>query len=93
MNSPQAMCGGEATPEPEEAPPIDLAGFWHTPPHSEEIALHFALPEADAVPVKRLGPPQFVRDRAAFTSAMERIYAHIGQYALVQALGDADVSS
>jgi hypothetical protein len=66
-----------------------MAGFWNAPPQSEEVALHFALPEADALPVKRLGPPPFVRDRALFGRAMERLYAQIAEYALLLALGDA----
>ena len=42
----------------------DLSTFWSAPPQTEEVALHFALPESDALPVKRLGPPPFVRDQA-----------------------------
>ena len=59
------------------------------PPQTEEVALHFALPESDALPIKRLGPPSFVRDRRVFTGAMERMYREIGEYALLLALGDA----
>lgn len=73
----------------EPAPIADVGSFWQTPPQSGEVALHFALPPTDAMPVKRLGPPPFVRDQAAFTSAMERMYAQISEYALLLALGDA----
>ena len=60
------------------------------PPQTEEVALHFALPESDALAVKRLGPPPFVRDQAAFTAVMERLYQQIGEFALLLALGDSD---
>ena len=71
----------------------DLATFWNAPPQSEEVALHFALPESDALAVKRLGPPSFVRDQAAFNSAMEQLYQRIGEYALLLALGDSDTGT
>jgi uncharacterized Zn finger protein len=80
----------EAGPEADQLAEVDLATFWNAPPQSEEVALHFALPESDALAVKRLGPPPFVRDQAAFTKAMERIYERIGEYALLLALSDSD---
>jgi uncharacterized Zn finger protein len=80
----------EAPPETEQAVEPDLATFWSAPPQTEEVALHFALPESDALPVKRLGPPPFVRNQAAFTTAMERLYQEIGEYALLVALGEGD---
>ena len=52
----------------------------------------FYLPESDALPVKRLGPPPFVRDQPAFTAVMERLYREIGEYALLLALGDTESS-
>ncbi len=73
----------------ETASELDLLAFWRTPEHTEEVALHFALPEAHALPVKRLGPASFVRDQAAFTEAMERMYQQISEYALLLALGDS----
>ena len=75
----------------ESAVQIDLAAFW-TGPQAEEVALHFALPESDALAVKRLGPPAFVRDQVAdsFATTMERLYQQIGEYALLLALGEAD---
>lgn len=81
-----AEAESEATVEP------DLATFWNAPPQTEEeeVALHFALPESDALAVKRLGPPNFVRNHAAFTSAMEQLYRQIGEYALLLALGDSE---
>jgi uncharacterized Zn finger protein len=71
----------------------DLATFWSGPPQTEEVALHFALPESDALAINRLGPPPFVRDHVAatFTGVMERLYQQIGEYALLLALGEADV--
>ena len=84
---------GEAIPDVEQADEPELATFWSAPPQTEEVALHFALPESDALPVKGLGPPQFVRDQAAVaatTAAMERLYRQIGEYALLLAVGDAD---
>jgi uncharacterized Zn finger protein len=80
----------EAAPEAEQALESDLSTFWSVPPQTEEVALHFALPESDALAVKRLGPPPFVRDQAAFALVMERLYQQIGQYALLLALGDGD---
>ncbi len=86
----------EAIPDVEQADEPDLATFWSAPPQTEEVALHFALPESDALPVKGLGPPPFVRDQAATaatTAAMERLYRQIGEYALLLAVGDADTVS
>jgi uncharacterized Zn finger protein len=83
----------EAVPaETEQAYEPDVATFWSGPPQTEEVALHFALPESDALAVKRLGPPPFVRDQAAdaFTTVMERLYQQIGEYALLLALGETD---
>jgi uncharacterized Zn finger protein len=83
---------GEAVPEAEQPVETDLSTFWSVPPQTEEVALHFALPESDALPVKRLGPPPFVRDQPAFTAVMERLYQEIGEYALLLALGDSESS-
>jgi uncharacterized Zn finger protein len=81
----------EVTPEVEQAVEADLATFWSgAPPETEEVALHFALPESDALAVKRLGPPPFAADQAAFTAAMERLYQQIGEFALLLALGDPE---
>jgi uncharacterized Zn finger protein len=91
-----ALRASRAGPEPGAAPDAEqgvepeVATFWSAPPQTEEVALHFALPESDALAVKRLGPPAFVRDQAAFSLVMERLYQQIGQYALLLALGDAD---
>lgn len=84
---------GEAAPEVEQTVEADLSAFWTVPPHTEEVALHFALPESDALAVKRLGPPPFVRDQPAFTTVMERLYQQIGEYALLLALGDGDANT
>lgn len=94
-----ALRARRAGPEPdasssdvEQAYEPDVATFWSGPPQTEEVALHFALPESDALAVKRLGPPPFVRDQVAdtFTRVIERLYQQIGEYALLQALGEAD---
>lgn len=74
----------DAAPAPEP----DLLAFWSIPAQTEEVALHFALPETHALAVKRLGPAPFVRDQAGYTAAMERMYQQIGEYALLLALGD-----
>jgi len=66
----------------------DLLRYWSIPEHSEEVALHFALPERHALAVKRLGPAPFVWDQAGYTIAMERMYQQIGEHALLLALGD-----
>jgi uncharacterized Zn finger protein len=73
----------------EPVQPADLLTFWTMPEHTEEVALHFALPESHALAVKRLGPAPFVRDQNAFSGAMERMYQHISEYALLLALGDS----
>jgi uncharacterized Zn finger protein len=83
--------GPDAPPEsdePEVAPEPDLVTFWNTPEHTEEVALHFALPESHALLIKRLGPAPFVRDQAGFSVAMERMYEQISEHALLLALGD-----
>src|SRR5579872_462645 len=61
----------ETPPEAEQPSQADLSMFWSAPPQTEEVALHFALPESDALAVKRLGPAPFARDQAALTSVME----------------------
>jgi len=76
------------TSDADAAAAPDLLTFWRTPEHTEEVALHFALPESHALPVKRLGPAPFVRDQAAFASAMEEMYQQVSEYALLLALGD-----
>jgi uncharacterized Zn finger protein len=81
---------GDVAPEVEQVAEPDLTSFWSAPPQTEEVALHFALPESDALAVKGLGPPPFVRDQEAVTEAMERLYHQIGEYALLLALGDGD---
>ncbi len=54
--------------------------------------MRFALPESDALAVKRLGPPPFARDLEAFGDVMERLYQQIGEYALGLAIGDGDLA-
>ena len=86
----------ESGGDTETSHEIDIATFWTGPSTSDEVALHFALPESDALPIKGLGPPTFIRDqaaRAAMTAAMERLYEQIGSYALLLALGDSDPTS
>jgi uncharacterized Zn finger protein len=79
--------------EPEQLTEPDLTTFWTASPQTEEVALHFALPESDALAVKRLGPPPFARDQIAFTAVMERLYQQIGEFALLLALGDNDAAT
>jgi uncharacterized Zn finger protein len=74
--------------EPEQPPALDLTTFWSAPADAPEIALQFALPESDALAVRRLGPPAFVRDQKRFAEAMEAMYRRIGQYALQLAISD-----
>src|SRR5215207_2475644 len=83
--------GSEASVEPdaESTPELDPRAFWTAPAQTDEMALHFALPETHALAIKRLGPPPFVRDQAAFEAAMERMYEQVSEYALLLALGDA----
>jgi uncharacterized Zn finger protein len=74
--------------ESDATPELDPRASWSVPTHSDEVALHFALPETHALAVKRLGPPPFARDHAAFAHAMERMYQQVSEYALLLALGD-----
>src|SRR5207237_1538322 len=52
-----ALRARRAGPEPEAAPDAEqpaapeMATFWSAPPQTEEVALHFALPESDALAV------------------------------------------
>jgi uncharacterized Zn finger protein len=78
-----------ASAEPDGEAEIDLAHFWTTRPEAEEVALRFALPESDALVVRRLGPPSFVRDPAAFGKAMELMYRRVSEYALQLAISDS----
>ena len=82
------------TAEPEEPPPAepDLSAFWAPPARTDEVALHFALPETDALATRSLGPMPAVRDQAALKAAMERMYQRISEYALLLALGDAEAN-
>jgi uncharacterized Zn finger protein len=80
---------GEAGPE-EPPDELDPSTFWTLPPQADEVALHFALPETDALAVRSLGPLPAVRDQAALNAAMQRMYQRIGEYALLLALGDAE---
>jgi hypothetical protein len=83
----------ELAPEVDQVIEVDLATFWTGPPQTEEVALHFALPESDALAVKRLGPPPFVRDQAGFSAIVERLYQQVGEYALLLALGEGDLGA
>ncbi|MBV9174652.1 MAG: SWIM zinc finger family protein [Chloroflexi bacterium] len=93
----RARRSGTAPAEAEEAdvptPPPDPAKFWTAPAQTNEVALHFALPETDALRTKRLGPLPFVRDQEALTAALEKMYQHIGEYALLLALGDTEIAT
>ena len=62
----RAVPSRKARPRSKQAVEADVATFWSGPPQTDEVALHFALPESDALAVKRLGPPPFARDQAAF---------------------------
>lgn len=96
VNALRARRGGaepEGAPESEPALEVDVATFWTGPPQTDEVALHFALPESDALAVKRLGPPPFAHDAPAFDEVMERLYQQIGEYALGLALGDGDLGA
>jgi uncharacterized Zn finger protein len=82
---------GDAEPEAVEAapaPPADPTQFWSAPALEGEIALKFALPEADALVVKRLGNVPFVRDERGFLQSMEQVYHEISEHALLLALDD-----
>jgi uncharacterized Zn finger protein len=78
----------EPQAEPDQPPAPDLTNFWSAPADAPEIALQFALPESDALAVRRLGPPAFVRNQKAFAQAMEAMYRRISEYALQLAISD-----
>ncbi len=82
--------GSSGAGEAEEPARGDVSRFWTSSPRTEEVALHFALPETHALPAKRLGPPPFGRDQAAFTAAIEHTYQQVSEYALLLALGDVE---
>jgi uncharacterized Zn finger protein len=72
----------------EELDPPDPVGFWATPVDAQEVALQFALPESDALVVRRLGVAPFVRDQKALVKVMESMYRRISDYALQLAIAD-----
>ncbi|MBV9359223.1 MAG: SWIM zinc finger family protein [Chloroflexi bacterium] len=74
-----------AEPATEET---DLRGFWSVSSATGEVALKFAVPDSDALPVKQLGPAPFVRDPAALVEALEATYRAISEAALRLALDD-----
>jgi uncharacterized Zn finger protein len=83
----------EPAAETEQLVETDLTNFWSSPPQTEEVALHFALPESDALAVKRLGPPPFARDHASLSTIMERLYQQIGEHALLLAIGEGELGA
>lgn len=92
-----ALRARRAGPEPAGAPEAaeasaepDPGAFWSAPRHDDEVALHFALPETNALATRRLGPMSAVRDQATLNVALERMYQRIGEYALLLALGDGE---
>ena len=78
----------EVHAEPEQPQPLDLATFWSAPADAPEIALQFALPESDALAVRRLGPAAFVGDQQAYIHSLEAMYRRISEYALQLAISD-----
>jgi uncharacterized Zn finger protein len=88
--------GGAASADAEtldaSSATFDVAHFWTPPDQPHEVALHFALPETNALAAKRLGPLPFARDQEVLTAALESMYQHIGEYALLLALGDSEVA-
>ena len=82
---------GEQAEEEAEAIPL-LSGspdaFWAAPDGVPELALAFALPAVDALPVKRLGTPAFWQSRRNFADLMEQAYQAISAQALRLAVGD-----
>jgi uncharacterized Zn finger protein len=88
-----AVDTGPAEAEDGDAPDEeDRAGdtpeaFWSLPAEAYELPLRFEPAEVDALPVKRLGPPAFMRDPERFVAAMEQAYAAIAAYAYRTAEG------
>jgi hypothetical protein len=80
-----------AAPAPataESTDEADLRGFWSASSAAGEVALKFAVPDSDALPVKQLGPAPFVRDPTALVAALEATYRAISDAALRLALDD-----
>jgi uncharacterized Zn finger protein len=67
----------------------DLSRFWIASAAAGDIALKFASPEVDALPIKQLGPAPFVREPQELVAAMEETYRAISRYALRLALDDS----
>jgi uncharacterized Zn finger protein len=83
--------GREAAEDADRAVPLftgSVDAFWRTPDGAMPPVPAFEAPVADALPVKRLGTPQFAPDAAEFVATMERFYAAVGAYAEELALGD-----
>jgi uncharacterized Zn finger protein len=90
LAEPAAPLATESTPELTEADDEDesLADFWTVPAAISDLAMSFERPVVDALPVKRLGPPNFARDQRDFVAHMERTYRAISDHARRHALGD-----
>lgn len=71
-----------------DAAPPDPVAFWASPADAQEVALQFALPESDALAVRRLGVAPFVHDQKALVETMEAMYRRISEYALQLAISD-----
>ncbi len=82
-----AEAAAAPAPEAEAAPALAelLDCFWTAP---APPAIAFAPAERDALAVKRLGPPPFAPDAAAFEEQMEARYRAIGAHAYRLALGE-----
>jgi len=80
----EAPEGNQAATEHEVAPlplPSSPRAFWAPPEALPEEGLSFAIPEVDALSVKRLGVPGFWHGPGDFAGLMERAYQRIGDHA------------
>ncbi len=76
-------------PQEEDIPLLSGAveEFWSWP-GSGNLTITLEPPQADALPVKQLGPPPFWHARTDFIVLMEQAYKSIGEHALKLIVGE-----
>jgi uncharacterized Zn finger protein len=79
--------------EDDETPAVPLADiavedFWRFAAGEPALSFSFEAPPVDALPIKRLGPPSFAPDAAAFTERLEQLYRIIAEAARRLATGE-----
>ena len=80
--------GSAANPASVPLAAVPAAEFWRGSEELPELTFGFEPPPLDALAIKRLGPPPFAPDAAAFISAMESLYRRIAEHGRALALGE-----